>query len=1373
MTYGSIETKLETPEEAKEVANETSTLLPSAPDELPNHETSSFLTQLVFGWMNHLLQLGNVKGKLDPEDLDLFPLPPSCETSHLSEEFERQWAEERVKANPSLIKALFRAFGFDFVVGGFILKLMHDSSLFVGPQVLNGLILFMKDADAPLSNGLWLTLAVTLSQLTMSFCLRHYFFKCYKFGLRIRTAVVVAVYKKALVLSSGERYSRSLGEITNLMSIDAQKLQDLTTYLHAVWYSFFQIGLALYFLWLQLGPSCLAGVVVIVVMVPVTKYVAKWMGSLQKRLMVAKDKRLEVNSEVLGAMKIIKLQAWEGPFIDRIVTLRDEELSRLRDYIVASCLSIMLWSAVPLTVALAVFAAYVLSGHDLEVSRALTALALFDLLRFPLFMLPGIVNRMVEAGVSLNRVKSFLMCEEYKRIEAGDLQESGVRLVNSSCAYEAKKAEDKNATPLEKELSEKSWELSLLKSQLEEAEAKIREMQQQKDGRLVVEKKQSEEGESPDGGLLCLKRIDLEVHTGELVAVVGGVGSGKSSILNAMLGEVRELSGRTEVKGKLAFFSQSPFVLNATLKANILFSHVNEPVDELRYQRALAACALEHDLKILPDGDQTEIGEKGITLSGGQKARVSLARAVYHNADVSLIDDALSAVDAHVAKHLFEECIVKELMGDNNRKRAVVLATNAIQHLNHPRVSKIVVVSDGRIVEQGTYSALSNDKSSLFSKYLAVLEETGVSAEHLEDEKDPTIPARTAISEVPSPTKEENTDTPKKHLSKPTSKLIRAESRLTGSVDLSVYFAWARAAGGVWVPVAIILAYGMAECMAVASKWWLTYWSEHGSMNSQILFLSIYALINVASMLAIFVRLLYLLLCGLRASRNMFKELLEVVLHVPMSFFDTTPVGRIINRFSKDMDTVDNQLMFAMRSYLSTILSVCSAVIVVSSVTPMFTVCLIPVFAFYAAQQRFFTMTYRELKRLDSINRSPLYALLGETVDGVATIRAYSAESSLILRLTRMLNLQQNAYYLLCVAQCWLAVRLELVGTVIISLACLLSVLEHPTMGGNETFAGLAGLSISFSLSITQSLNWSVRMASDLEAGMIAVERVREYCRLDREAASETKADDVLPADWPTQGCITFQGVQLRYRPGLPLVLKGLDFDIPQSAKVGVVGRTGAGKSTLMLALLRIVELDAGKIFIDGVDIKTLGLTKLRSRIAVIPQDPVLFSGTVRSNLDPFNSYDDERLLDVLARVGLYKSSPASTSATNLPALSQVYVQSLESPVREGGSNFSVGQRQLLVIARALLGGAGIVIMDEATASVDADTDARIQKVMRSEFKNATCITVAHRLNTIMDSDLILVMGNGRVEEFDAPKALLKKGGVFKELVRAAAGESA
>jgi ATP-binding cassette subfamily C (CFTR/MRP) protein 1 len=613
----------------------------------------------------------------------------------------------------------------------------------------------------------------------------------------------------------------------------------------------------------------------------------------------------------------------------------------------------------------------------------------------------------------------------------------------------------------------------------------------------------------------------------------------------------------------------------------------------------------------------------------------------------------------------------------------------------------------------------------------------------------------------------------------PTTPLMTSElgEREKGQVTSEVYLTWAKAAGGTLVGIVVILAYIVDQGIGVASKWWLTYWSRNGggSPSAAREFLLVYAIINLTSIVSMFGRVVFLMFSGLRASRKLFTELLEVVLQAPMSFFDTTPAGRIINRFSKDIFTIDEKLVATMRSYFATLFNVFGVIIVISYVSPYFIICLVPLLAFYLQQQKFFTKTYRELKRLDSVNRSPLYALLGETLDGVSTIRAYNAEPTLVSRIISMLDEQQNAYFLTCTAQCWLAVRLELVGSLIICSACLLAVYQHLSIGGNETFAGLAGLSISFALSVTQSLNWTVRMSSDLEAHMVSVERVRQYCQLPTEARHHLPSDKSLLYSWPSDGKIVFSSAKLRYRPGLPLVLKGLDIEIPPMSKIGVVGRTGAGKSTLMVSLFRIVELSSGTISIDGIDISKVGLNLLRSKIAVIPQDPVLFSGSIRSNLDPFHEYGDERLFEVLERVGLTtngtiqksQSSNSLRSDVSLSASTPNAVKSLSDEVLEGGFNYSVGQRQLLVIARSLLRGAKIVIMDEATASVDADTDARIQRVMRTEFKDSTCITVAHRINTILDSDYILVMDDGQAAEFDKPDVLLKKGGLFKDLVDA------
>ncbi|GMH99837.1 hypothetical protein TrLO_g747 [Triparma laevis f. longispina] len=1326
--------------------------LSSFPHSPPSSFPHQLYNTLTFSFLKPLLDLGNSKVQLDPYDL------PDLKVDNCSEEILRKYKKalstlrSPKKTTLPLSKILLTAFGPPFFRAGF-LKLIHDLCAFIGPNVLKHLILFLKDPEARLSTGIGLTLLVTLSQLTMSLCLRQYFYICYQTGLRLRSSVILSVYNKSLKLSTSERAERSTGEITNLMSVDAQRLQDLTPYLHAVWYSFLQIFLALFFLYRELGASCFAGVAIIVVMMPVTKKVGKVLGGMSKRLMKVKDERLKMNNEVLSGVKVIKQMAWEKSFENKILELRNSEINQLKKYVIFQSLSGTLWSTVPLLVAVSTFTAYVASGKTLDVATALTSLALFEILRFPLFMLPNVINNLVEAKVSVDRIRVFLEGRERGGGGGGEEGE-GVKVEGATFVWDGKRVDpteggesSSNGDEEKKEekvLSEEEWENLLLKSQLSDAEHQIQTL------------KGNPSNPDPKlSSLLSLRRIHLHAPPGSLIAVVGPVGSGKSTLLNGILGECRSLTGSVSLPSHVSYVSQKSFIMNDTLRNNITFS---KPYDPERYQDAIYKCALTHDLTVLPSGDQTEIGEKGINLSGGQKARVALARAVYHDADVVLLDDPLSAVDAHVGKHIFKECIVNGLLAKGDK--SVILVTNALQFLNSDKVSKIIVLENGAVKEEGKYNELMNNVGGTFSTMLNNYRDK--SAESMGSRSNSKLDLVGVGGELEGeePEAVEKSEKRNEEELKKEGKIITSElkERETGSVTKDVYLLWARALGGYHTAIMILLSYIGVEMLNVSARWWLSYWSEHGdSENSnQGQFLGVYAGINAIIVISMFVRQLHLYLKSLRAAKTLFNELLTTILRAPMSFFDTTPLGRILNRFSKDTYTLDQQMSATVRMYLGTLSSVIGTLIVISTVTPWFLITLPPILIFYLGKQKYFTKTYRELKRLDSVSRSPIYALFGETLEGVATIRAFKAQSVLKKRIMRLLDENQKAFWLTFSAQCWLAVRLELAGTAIITFACLCAVLQHGSQAGNETFAGAAGLSISFALSVTQSLNWSVRMSSDLEAQMVSVERINQYVRdVKPEAPRDTPMDENLPRDFP-KGEIVFENAKLRYRPGLPLVLKGLSLTIPAGSKVGVVGRTGAGKSTLMIALLRLVELAEGKINIDGVDCSKLGLHLLRSKLAIVPQDPVLFSGSIRSNLDPFESFADSRLVEILVRVGLMGGGGGER------------INGLDDQVEEDGSNFSVGQRQLIVIARALLSDCSIVLMDEATAAIDVDTDEKIQQAMRTEFKSATTITVAHRLNTIMDSTHILVMDDGRMKEFDSPAALLaKEGGSFRELVDA------
>eukprot|EP00804_Cyclotella_cryptica_P002770 CCRYP_021220-RD/>CCRYP_021220-RD protein AED:0.04 eAED:0.04 QI:576/1/1/1/1/0.85/7/1584/1189 len=1169
-SYGAIQVNDEQEESSPESRSPNNEAIPLVSANSTRHQSSErhcdsspftdlhkafveFWSDLTFDWISPLLALGNSRGQLDVEDLNALPLPRDCETQVVYEEFRRCWEDELSKARtdkqksakndftvneaedennslekdilqaihspqnptykPSIIRALYKAFGKDFLLAG-LYKLAHDSNLFVGPIILNRLIRFLRDEEAPLSYGLTLVAIVTCSQIIMSITLRHYFYKCYNCGLRIRTAVVISIYRKSLVLSLKERHARGgAGEIANLVGIDAQRMQDLMTYLHAVWYSFFQIGLALYFLHQQVGLAMLAGVGVILFLIPSTKTVTSYLGKIQTRLMKARDERVALNNEVLGSMKIIKIQAWEENFRKKLLELRDVELGRLKDYFFTSAVSVSLYSSTPLLVALATFTAYTLLGHDLDVAKALTALSLFDVLRFPLFMLPQIINRIVEAGISFERVREFLLCEEYKSVEEGHLKEIGeVWIKNGTFVYDSKKPalpeETETSKPrgnigkliqqnrrlMQEAVLDRQWEMMLLKAQLLDAEEKIQSLQKQVQPHLVCESNRSQLEKWSPSSLLPLRRVCMHCSPGDFIVVVGAVGSGKSTLINCLLGEGRPLTGtELALKGRLGVFLQTPFIMNESVKNNILFGHTGK-IDEQRYQLAIEVCSLAHDLDILSAGDQTEIGEKGITLSGGQKARVSLARAVYHDAEIYLLDDPLAAVDAHVGKDLFNKCIVDEMLLGRSKKNVstngsrmprernatVILVTNALQYLSHPMIDKIICLEDGCIEEVGTFAQLSSNRESKFSSFLAVMAETSKLAEDQDpiDEMHNVIkldddarsengletadePEVAKVVEPSPPMKKILTRKLSSALGQDTSDTLdkggalmsdEFKERVVGSVEKQVYVDWAKAAGGLTIGVYILVLFIFVEALTVSSKWWLTRWSQSGGSSNSFFYLGIYALINFCAMFSTWGRLLLFNFSSIRASKSMFERLLDVILNAPMAFFDTTPIGRVVNRFSKDMYTVDEQLVVSARSYLSTVVAVLSTIIVVVSVTPAFLLALAPIAVFYLHQQRFFTMvnesvnpgqevvkifpcveltswfyfilqTYRELKRLDSVSRSPIYALLGETLDGVLTIRAYDAQSNLNTRMVSMLNIQQTAYHLTFSAQCWLSVR--------------------------------------------------------------------------------------------------------------------------------------------------------------------------------------------------------------------------------------------------------------------------------------------------------------------------------------------------------------
>ncbi|KAL9925476.1 multidrug-Resistance like Protein 1 isoform 2-T4 [Glossina fuscipes fuscipes] len=1220
------------------------------------------------------------------------------------------------KGMASIMPPIIRSFGGVFLFGS-MMKLFCDILTFVQPQILRLIIAFVEDnangetESQPEWKGILYSALLFLVAAAQTFILGQYFQRMFIVGLRIRTALINAIYRKALVISNTARKESTVGEIVNLMAVDAQRFMDLTTYLNMLWSAPLQIALALYFLWELLGPSVLAGLAVMIILIPLNGVIANRIKTYQIRQMKYKDDRVKLMNEVLSGIKVLKLYAWEPSFEKKVLEIRDKEIATLKSTAYLNASTSFLWSCAPFLVSLVTFATYVLIDENnvLDATKTFVSLSLFNILRFPLTMLPMLISNMVQTQVSVNRINKFMNSEE---LDPNNVQHDSTK-----------------PHPLIIENGSFSW------------------------------------GDDES----TLKNINIEVKKNTLCAIVGTVGSGKSSILQSFLGEMDKISGTVNTVGSIAYVPQQAWIQNATFRENILFG---KPYDRRRYNRVINACALKPDIDILSAGDLTEIGEKGINLSGGQKQRISLARAVYNNADIYLLDDPLSAVDSHVGKHIFEEVIGP---GGILANKTRILVTHGITFL--PQTDNIYVMKLGEISENGTYQDLLNKRGDFSDFLLQHIQEGNEEVENLDEiklhlegnlqseelkdrfQKAITLARTESLSDAVSVHSLESTSTVRRRkLERESSeisinsinsrtklnieeqgKLIETEKSQTGGVEFAVYKHYIKSVG-VFLSMATLLLNFIFQAFQIGSNLWLTRWSndkrvEHDT-SLRDMYLGVYGAFGFGQAVSSFLSILVISLGCTYASRKLYYYLSHHIFRWPMDLFDVTPLGRLVNRFSKDIDTIDVILPLNLRVVIMQALMVLATIVVISISTPIFLAVIIPIAFLYYFAQRFYVATSRQLMRLESVSRSPIYSHFGETITGVSTIRAYAVQDRFIDESDNKVDKNQVCKYPSLIANRWLAIRLEMVGNLIILFASLFAVL------GGQSNPGLVGLSVSYALQVTQTLNWLVRMSSDIETNIVAVERIKEYGETKQEAPWEVETLK-LPRNWPNEGRVVFENFKVRYREGLDLVLKGISFTINGGEKVGIVGRTGAGKSSLTLSLFRIIEAAGGRILIDDVDISTLGLHTLRSRLTIIPQDPVLFSGSLRINLDPFEVKKDEEIWKAL------ELSHLKVFVKTLPA-------GLNHEISEGGENLSVGQRQLVCLARALLRKTKVLILDEATAAVDLETDDLIQKTIRTEFKDCTVLTIAHRLNTIMDSDKVIVLDKGEVTEFDSPVNLLE-----------------
>ncbi|KAH0582641.1 hypothetical protein H2248_010564 [Termitomyces sp. 'cryptogamus'] len=1279
--------------------------------------TANIFSIWTFGWMTPLMKKG-VSQFITETEL------PSLQAPDESENLGKDLHNALKKY--TLWKALFIAYGGPYAVAA-LLKVFQDCLAFVQPQLLRWLLSYIswyqssrfRDVDRPSSlQGFAIAGIMFVASVAQTVALNQYFQRTFETGMRVRAGLVTIIYAKSLVLSNDER-SRASGDIVNLMSVDATRLQDLCTYGLIALSGPLQITLAFISLYDLLGWSAFVGVAIMIFSIPLNTFIARALKRMQEQQMKNRDKRTRLMSELLANIKSIKLYAWEYSFMRKISETRNnQELKMLRKIGVVTAFNTALWSGIPLLVGFSSFAtAAAVSSKPLTSDIIFPAISLFMLLQFPLAMFSQVTSNIIEAVVSVKRLSDFLNAEELQ-VEARKL----IAVPTLNRGDEVLSIRD----------ADFSWEKKAVEPTLE--------------------------------------GVNLSVKKGELVGVLGRVGAGKTSLLSAIIGDMTRREGEVILRGSVAYAPQNPWILSATIRENIVFSH---EYDETFYNLVIEACALGQDFSLLPQGDLTQVGEKGITLSGGQRARISLARAVYARADLVLLDDCLAAVDSHVARHVFDNVIGSYGL---LATKARILVTNSIAFVK--QFDQLVFIRRGIILENGSYETLTSNTEGELSKLLrghGSGSSSGTSTPFVANGSGSVTPSEGPEVSVDSPIETEayagsiseklrhRTSFTKARIAKlgPTREVgstgLSMEHREQGRVKVHVYKQYVEAASKTGF-FFFLLTTVLQQAASVLANFTLRDWGEHnrevGSNKGMLQYLVIYGVFSFSStLLGGLSSVLIWVLCALRSAKRLHDGMLESLMRAPLSFFELTPIGRILNLFSRDTYVVDQILGRVIQGMCRTLAVCLSIVVVIGASFPPFLLAVIPLGLFYGQVMKYYLATSRELKRLDAVSRSPIFAWFSESLAGLSTIRAFNQQSIFISANQHRIDRNQICYLPSISVNRWLAVRLEFVGAMIILIVALLSMTALITTGVD---AGLVGLVLSYALNTTSSLNWVVRSASEVEQNIVSVERILYQTGVQSEASQEIP-ENKPSGVWPSNGEVEFRHYSTRYRRELDFVLKDISLIVKPKEKIGVCGRTGAGKSSLLLALFRIIEPAEGTILIDSVDITTVGLHDLRSNISIVPQSPDLFEGTLRENIDPVGEHTDADIWTALSQAHL------KDYVDTLP-------QGLDAPVREGGSSLSSGQRQLLCFARALLRKSKILVLDEATSAVDLDTDRAIQEIIRGpSFADVTMFTIAHRLNTIIESDRVLVMDCGMVAEFDSPEILLaNKKSIFYSLAQEA-----
>ncbi|PIA51353.1 hypothetical protein AQUCO_01100286v1 [Aquilegia coerulea] len=1249
-------------------------------EEIPNNDFRSFSkagvwSQITFRWLNPLFEIGRA-GELELSHIPQVPDSETAEKAYALLQESLAYKTETFSLPGAIICAIWRPLALNAVFAG-----INTIASYLGPFLITNFVNFLsgKQDDSSHSYGLSLALLLFLAKTVESLSQRQWYFGAYRIGIRVRAALLVSIYKKTV---KTKNFGPTTGKIVNFINVDVERIGDFCFHIHGIWLLPVQIFLAVVILNRNLGwaPSIAAVFATVVVMVSNTP-LAGLQEKFHSKIMEAKDARIKSTSETLKSMRVLKLHSWETSHLKNILKLRENERSWLKKYLyLCAGIAFLFWTS-PTLVSVTTFGVCILVKTPLTSGTVLSALATFRILQEPIYNLPELISIIAQTKVSIDRLQDFIREEDQK---------------TPASSYTPKPF----SVAIEIRSGEYTWDRG--NPFLNKPTIKITK--------------------------------NIKIMQGSKIAVCGTVGSGKSSFLSSILDEIPRISGLgIKVYGSKAYVAQSAWIQTGTIRENVLFG---KEMDKGLYEEVLKACALNRDIDMWADGDWSVLGERGMNLSGGQKQRIQLARAIYSDADVYLLDDPFSAVDAHTGAHLFRECLMCVLS-----EKTVMYVTHQLEFLDASDL--VLVIKDGKIVQSGKYEELIADAEGELVKQMAAHSQSLSQVTPHQDDKIliSGLQKRNQCELI-----EEISDN--KYENVTMSDNNNEEVTETGRVKWRVYSTFLSSAyKGALVPV-ILLCHVLFQGLQISSNYWIAWATEEEGKVSEKQLIGIFVLLSVGSSIFILGRAVLLSTIAIESAQRLFLGMINSIFRAKISFFDSTPSSQILNRSSTDQSTVDTDIPYRLAGLAFALIQLLSIMVLMSHVAWQIFLLFLVILAISVWYQTYYINTARELARMKETRKSPILHHFSESIAGASTIRCFNQETRFLEKSQNLIDDYSRLTFHSFATMEWLCVRINF----LFNLVFLFMLIVLVTLPRTAIDPSMAGLAATYGLSLHVLQAWVIWNLCNVENKMISVERILQFSNIPSEPPLEIEGCIPHP-DWPTNGTINIENLHVQYSPSLPMILKGITCKIPGKKKIGVVGRTGSGKSTLIQALFRVVEPSDGRILIDGVDIGKMGLQDLRSRLSIIPQDPTLFQGTIRTNLDPLMQHSDFDIWEVLNKCHLGK-------------IVRQDQRLLDAPVAEDGQNWSVGQRQLVCLARVLLNKRRILVLDEATASVDTATDNVIQKTLREETSNCTVITVAHRIPTVIDNDLVLVLDEGNIVEYDSPMELLKdNSSAFSKLV--------